>query len=425
MDWQEAVAAAELLSLLAFLALRVRRPQLPIWAFMSLLAFVSVVSGLVPVDSIGSAIDYDVVLFLIGMFSLVSMMEASGLLEYLAYLMSSLRARGLAYLTALSLFFGLLSALVVNDTMAMMGVPLALSLSSAAGVDPEPLVLLLAFSLTIGSVFTPIGNPQNVLIAVESGVRAPFTTFVRYLAVPTILNLLVLPPLLALLYPELRGMGGGALPRPQVDRRDAAISAAGIAAVVAALVANDYLELRGLPHFQNVGFIPFVVAAGAYTFSRDPRRVMRGVEWGTIVFFISMFITMYGIWRSGLLQLVFGAFLPRAEGGMGGVLEIGAASIVLSQLTSNVPFVSLFIDYMRSLGYGPGAAWAWMDLAYSSTIAGNLTILGAASNVIVLEALESRGRRTVSFWRFLRAGAIVTAVNFAVYTAYLLAILRF
>ena len=415
----EVVAAAELATLLVFLASRVKHPKLPVWAFMSLLAFVSVALGLVPVDAIGSAIDYDVILFLIGMFSLVSMAESSGLLDYLAYRMSSLRISGLAYLLILSLFFGLLSALVVNDTMAMMGVPLALSISESAGVDPEAIVLLLAFSLTIGSVFTPIGNPQNVLIAVESGISAPLTTFVEYLAVPTVINLLLLPPVMAVLYPGIRKTGRVTVTSPSVDRRDATIAAVGIAAVVVALVVNDYMELAGLPHFQNIGFIPFVVAAGAYSFSRDPRKVVRSVDWGTIIFFISMFITMYGIWRSGLFWAMSHALIPSITTGLPGILEIGAVSVALSQLMSNVPFVNLFIDYMRQLGYGPGSAWAWLTLAYSSTIAGNLTFLGAASNIIILEGLESRKGHSMSFWRFLRAGALVTAINFATYSAYL------
>jgi Na+/H+ antiporter NhaD/arsenite permease-like protein len=35
---------------------------------------------------------------------------------------------------------------------------------------------------------TPIGNPQNFLIAVESGMRAPMLEFLRYLALPTLAN---------------------------------------------------------------------------------------------------------------------------------------------------------------------------------------------------------------------------------------------
>jgi Na+/H+ antiporter NhaD/arsenite permease-like protein len=55
----------------------------------------------------------------------------------------------------------------------------------------------------------------------------------------------------------------------------------------------------------------------------------------------------------------------------------------------------------------------------SSTIAGNLTILGAASNVIILEVLESRMGTTITFTEFLKIGAIVTLVNTAIYLLFL------
>jgi len=54
-------------------------------------------------------------------------------------------------------------------------------------------------------------------------------------------------------------------------------------------------------------------------------------------------------------------------------------------------------------------------LASASTIAGNLTILGAASNVIIINAAESRGSTAFTFSEFFKIGAIVTFVNIIVY----------
>jgi len=76
---------------------------------------------------------------------------------------------------------------------------------------------------------------------------------------------------------------------------------------------------------------------------------------------------------------------------------------------SNVPFVKLFINYMKTLGYTGEDCSSWLTLAMASTIAGNLTILGAASNIIILEVLESRMNTTITFMEFLKVGAIVTA----------------
>lgn len=38
---------------------------------------------------------------------------------------------------------------------------------------------------------TPIGNPQNLLIALQSGIPLPFITFIKVLGIPTIINLFV------------------------------------------------------------------------------------------------------------------------------------------------------------------------------------------------------------------------------------------
>ena len=69
---------------------------------------------------------------------------------------------------------GLGSALLMNDTLAIIGTPLALLLAREHGLPPRLLLLTLAFPITIGSVTSPIGNPQNLLIALHGGMAAHF-----------------------------------------------------------------------------------------------------------------------------------------------------------------------------------------------------------------------------------------------------------
>ncbi|MDT7890146.1 MAG: SLC13 family permease [Desulfurococcales archaeon] len=401
--------------------LRTRWPWIPVWAIMALASFIVVVSGIVPIDQVGTVIDLNVVLFLVGMFSLVSLAESSGLLGYFTSLML-FRVRDVGALIYVSAFvFGILSAIAVNDTIALMGPPIAYSIAKTAGINPGAMYLLLAFSITIGSVMTPIGNPQNVLVAIQSGINAPFVKFVEYLAIPTLLNLFITAYIIKKIY----GIGSprldlSAIPREEIlSNRDAALSLVGIIAAITWLVINDLMELMKLPHIRERGFIPFIVAAGIYIFSSNPRKTLSSIDWGTIVFFITMFITMEGIWRSGILQPLLTLFLPGKVGGIEEISLISAISLLLSQLLSNVPFTRLFIQYMHQLGYGGNDVEAWITLAMASTIAGNLTILGAASNIIILESLETRFGASISFTRFLKIGSIVTAINLGIYIPYI------
>lgn len=403
------------------LVVRSRRPQIPVWSIMAFASFLTVVSGLVTVDELESVIDLDVILFLVGMFSIVGLAESSGLLAMVSsWFISMFRSR-YSLIYASSLLFGLLAAVAMNDTVAVMGPPIAYTVSRVAGIEPRVMFLLLAFSLTIGSVMTPIGNPQNVLIVGESGMSAPFLKFVTWLTLPTLLNLVVTPYLLIRYYGVRNGRVEVLLVPQEAlrNRRDALIAGVGILAVVASLVVNDLLELLGLPHISRRGLIPFVIAAGIYVLTDNPRRSISNVDWGTIVFFMTMFITMEGIWRSGILNPLLEALVPTKLSGLTNLAALTVTSLLGSQLLSNVPFAKLFIKYLKSLGYGSGDEITWIALAMSSTVAGNLTLLGAASNIIMIEYLESRMGTTLTFTEFLKAGTVVTITNTAIYLLFL------
>ncbi len=406
-----------LVYIVASLILRSRRPWIPVWCIMAFASFMTILFGLVSFDDVSSVIDLDVILFLIGMFSLVGLANSSGLLELISLWFISIFRRRVTLIYGSSILFGVLAAFAVNDTVALMGPPIAYTLSRVAGIDPKFMFLLLAFSLTIGSVMTPIGNPQNLLIAIESGVEAPFITFIIKLAIPTMVNLLLTTYVMLKVFKIKDGeVRIGLIPHEVLrSRRDAVLAGLGILLTIALLVINDVLELYGAPHIRYRGVIPFVVAAGIYLLTTNPRDVLSEVDWGTIVFFITMFITMEGIWSSGVLQPLLNLLLPTKEYGISSILRITISSVILSQLLSNVPFVKLFIKYMNDLGYRGSDTAEWLTLAMSSTIAGNLTILGAASNVIILEVLESRMKSTITFIEFLKIGCLITTVNILIY----------
>ncbi|MEM1525112.1 MAG: SLC13 family permease [Nitrososphaerales archaeon] len=204
------------------------------------------------------------------------------------------------------------------------------------------------------------------------------------------------------------------------DRRDAILAAVGLTLSIMILITNDILELLNMPYISKKGFIPFIIAAGIYPFSSNPRKLISSVDWGTIIFFITMFVTMEGIWRSGILTPLLTILLNSKSGGILSIISISLASITLSQLISNVPFAKLFVRYMESLKYDVNDVNAWLTLAVASTIAGNLTILGAASNIIILEYLESRMKTTIRFNEFLKYGGLITSVNMIIYIPFLI-----
>ncbi len=106
---------ALLIYLIAALIFRSKRPKLPVWSIMAFASFMSIAFGLLSVDEVVEAIDLDVILFLIGMFSLASLANLSGLLEAIAYWLTSRFKSSVGLVYGSALLFRLLAAFVVNE----------------------------------------------------------------------------------------------------------------------------------------------------------------------------------------------------------------------------------------------------------------------------------------------------------------------
>jgi Na+/H+ antiporter NhaD/arsenite permease-like protein len=153
--------------------------KLQIWQVMTLGALSVLVLGEISLEEALKAINIDVLVFLFGAFCVGEALNRSG---YLACLGSRIvsRAKNTDQLVLLVLFStGLLSTILMNDTLAIMGTPLVLRFSRKYGISSKLMLFALAFGVTTGSVMSPIGNPQNLLIAINGNLDAPFVTFWR------------------------------------------------------------------------------------------------------------------------------------------------------------------------------------------------------------------------------------------------------
>jgi Na+/H+ antiporter NhaD/arsenite permease-like protein len=121
-----------------------------------------------------------------------------------------------------------------------------------------------------------------------------------------------------------------------------------------------------------------------------------------------MFILMASVWNSGIFQKVLNSTNLKLTS----VPVIMGISIILSQFISNVPLVALYLPMLMQMGVGTTGL---MALAAGSTIAGNFSILGAASNVIIIQNAEQKSKETLTFWEFVRIGVPLTIINILVY----------
>jgi Na+/H+ antiporter NhaD/arsenite permease-like protein len=409
------VSIIALVAVFILIAIRqIGRFRFQIWQVMLLGALTVLLTGQIPPANALKAINLDVMLFLFGMFVVGQALEESGYLSHLSFWLIG-RTKSLDNLLLMILFgTGLLSAFLMNDTLAIIGTPVMLRIAKKTGVRPKPLLISLAFSVTIGSVMSPIGNPQNLLVAINGNITNPFITFLGYLAMPTLINLFLAYLFLKFFYREhFKNEPLNHSVDPIADPKLAQLSKVSLIIIVILVIAKITTALLGLAIDLRLTYIALAAALPIIILSPQRLRVIRRIDWFTLVFFAAMFILMQSVWDSGLFQNV----ISDLHLNLNSVGVIMAVSVLLSQLISNVPLVALYLPVLSHLGV---TTKEMLALAAGSTIAGNFSILGAASNIIIIQNAEKKAGETLTFWEFVRIGIPLTIANILIYWLFFL-----
>lgn len=376
----------------------------------ALLGAVAMVAlGVVPLDTAYRAIDLDVILLLLGVMLIAGYLTEARFFRFTAWWVLTRARTARSLLWGLVLVAGAMSALLVNDTVCLMLTPLVLTVAVEAELPPLPYLLGLTTASNVGGVVSFTGNPQNMIVA---GAAADRIGYLDYLvrALPLgVVCLVVDAALLVWLF--RRQLPAGRLqdrapPRPYLDRKLAGKSLGALAVFV--VLASLGVSLAGAA----------ITAAALLTVVAEvpARTVLARLDWPLLLFFAGLFVIVGGVAHTGALELAAGWMAPALQaGGLASELVFTGATVVGSNLVSNVPYVLVAVHWVERL---EDPAFGYALLAVASTLAGNLTIVGSVANVIVLELAGPRG--DIGFWRFLRYGAPITIATLVVSLAILL-----
>ncbi|MBI3580194.1 MAG: anion transporter, partial [Ignavibacteriales bacterium] len=325
---------------IVFLLIAIRQignVKIQMWQSMLFGAVVVVATSQISLTAAISAINMDVMLFLFGMFVVGHALEESGYLAHLSYKYFK-RAKSVDALMLFIIFgAGITSAFLMNDTLAIIGTPVMLLLARKHQMSSKLLLLALCFAVTIGSVMSPIGNPQNLLIAVNGNMKNPFGLFLRWLAIPTIVNLFVAYAILKLFFKNDFHDAELSHSQEPIKNHDLAILAKIslntililIAAKILVVAAELQMDFR-LTYIALIASLPILIGS--------PKRfhIVRTIDWHTLIFFAAMFVLMESVWQSGFFQSFINGF------NLTSISMILLVSAILSQFISNVPLVALY-----------------------------------------------------------------------------------
>lgn len=347
------------------------------------------------------AIDVPTITLLFGMMVVSAQLRLGGFYSAVSRRIAVAELSPPALLFVLVLVAGGLSAVLANDIVCLAMTPVLLEGCARRGLRPLPFLLALAAAANVGSAATLIGNPQNILIG--ETLDLSFRGYMADAGVPAVAGL-------AVVWGVIARQAHGQWYAPVADDH------------APARVFHPWQTVKGLT-VVGVLMVLFLVApwprdvlaltaAAILLLSRQmhSREVLGLVDWQLILLFLGLFVINAAMAATGTLGHVLAATQaagidPHAPA------WLFVLSTVLSNIVSNVPATMLLLPVADHPLAGP-------VLALSSTLAGNLIIVGSIANIIVVGIAADMGYR-VTWRQHARAGIPITLLTLAIAAGWL------
>ncbi|WP_201713609.1 ArsB/NhaD family transporter [Rossellomorea arthrocnemi] len=381
--------------------------------------------GAFPIEkALFTYIDWKTITLLFSMMLIVTITSKTGVFEYIAIRIAQwVNGNGLALLILFSLLAAVGSAFLANVTIAMLLVPILFKLTRLLELPPIPFLIMTILACNIGGTATLIGDPPNMMIG-QAVKHFTFNAFLENLLPVVLMVYAVTLLIMCVLYREVLHV--------KEDRK----------LLLKGINPNEYIKKnRGL--FQSifvlalvlVGFsvypvfhldVTTVSLAGAVLLMLllekiyPPEKILREVEWGTLFFFMGLFLLVGGIEEAGFIDEVAREILRATDGDMkktAFVILWGTG--LLSAVVDNIPFVAAMIPVIQEFGeFGMvNMDPLWWSLALGACLGGNGTLLGSSSN-LVIAGLASKENVHIKFYQYLLIGVPVTVISLAVSSFY-------
>ena len=366
-------------------------------------------------------IDFNVIFLLVSMMIIVNITTRSGVFSYLANeLMKATKGHPVLILMALGVFTAVVSAFLDNVTTVILIMPITFAIARKLDIDPIPFLLTEIFASNIGGTATLIGDPPNIIIGSAAGFS--FMDFLNNLTGVIVVILFTVITFLALMFKsklhadeeKMKEISELDNSKTITDKNLMIRSMLVLGLVILGFVTHD------ITHIETC--VAAMLGASVLLLFERPTDILKDVEWNTIFFFIGLFIIIGGVEASGGIKLMAEWILKVTQGSQEATsMLILWGSGIISGIIDNIPYTATMSPMLVEIQRTMGAAYTtplWWSLSLGACLGGNLTIIGAAANVIVSENAAKEGH-PIAFMRFMKYGVAVVVMSLIISTIYI------
>lgn len=358
-----------------------------------------VLFGVISFEDAIKSIDFNTIALLLGMMIIISVLQTEGFFTLISRKTMSSAKNASRLLFLIVFITGVASAFLVNDAVVLLFTPVIINICRKSSLDPVPFLLGEIFSSNAGSLMTVTGNPQNMIIGIASGIS--YGKFMFYMLPIALVSMFIIVWIVKRTNRDIFIQNRQITATYDDSQTYNPKSMRAVLAVFVLVICGFFF---GKIFHLSIPVIALIGSVLSIMVSRsDSKEIFKGVDFSLLLFFASLFIIVAAVKQSGVLNAVFDLSLQPNNVS---ILIIFVLSLVLSQLLSNVPYTILVLPIFTAAN----SSILWLSLAASSTLAGNLTVVGAMANLIVLEQAEKEGIK-ITPHKFYRPALLITVLT--------------
>jgi len=365
-------------------------------------------------------IDWNVIFLLIGMMMMAGIMKDSGIFEYIAiYLAKKAKGDPKIIIVAIFLLSGIFAGFVGSCATVIIMAPISILIAVELGISPLPFVIAQAIATNIGGTATLIGDPANLMIGSAAGFS--FLDYLQNVSLFVLFLLIICSGVIYLFFRKQLVV--------QNERR----------ARIMEFNEKELLRDKALLIYSIITFVIFLtllilqkkfgldsatiaLSAGVMLLFKANKKdiehfISNEIYWGTILFFIGLFVMVGALEESGLIK-IFSEKITSFTGDNERLLSVFIIWVTgaVAAFLDNIPYVTTMVPVIKGIECSAGVWWAFV---LGAVLSGNGSLIGSSANIISVSICK-KSEHPISFWTFTKYSATITAITYIFSTAYIL-----